>query len=94
MLKMTFQENGDVSFAGRFDASQTEYADQILGKVMQSCTLDFTNLDYISSAGLGTLLHHQKRLMEKGQAMKILHPNKHIRDVFTFTGFDNLFKIE
>ena len=55
--------------------------------------VDFAKLDYISSAGLGILLAAQKRLSERGESLKLININSHIRDVFHFSGFDTIFDI-
>jgi anti-sigma B factor antagonist len=55
--------------------------------------VDFAKLDYISSAGLGILLAAQKRLSERGESLKLINVNSHIRDVFRFSGFDTIFDI-
>jgi anti-sigma B factor antagonist len=86
-------DNGEVLLSGRLDASQAEKADKLLAEIVNSRTLNFSSLEYISSAGLGILLKHQKRLNSAGYALKLLNLNKHIRDVFAFTGFDKIFEV-
>ena len=61
--------------------------------VTGSRVLDFKDLEYISSAGLGTLLSVQKRLMKVGDELKIINANKHIRDVFKYSGLSQVFDI-
>jgi len=61
---------------------------------MESSTLDFDSLEYISSAGLGILLKTQKRLAQRGAALKIVNVNKHMHDVFRYSGFHAIFDIE
>ncbi len=87
-------ESGEILFTGRLDASQVEKADKFLEQVVTSQTISFKELEYISSAGLGILLKNQKRLGALGHALKLVNLNKHIRDVFTFTGFDKIFRVE
>lgn len=87
-------ENGNILFSGRLDASQAEKVRNILEKITESCILDFKELDYISSAGLGVLLGTQKRLSETGYNLKLINLNKHIRDIFIVAGFDFVFDIE
>jgi len=87
-------ENGHILFSGRLDASQAEKVRNILETITESCTLDFKELDYISSAGLGVLLGTQKRLSETGYNLKLINLNKHIRDIFIVAGFDFVFDIE
>jgi anti-anti-sigma factor len=55
--------------------------------------VDFAKLDYISSAGLGVLLAAQKELSARGQGLRIINMNGHIRDVFRLSGFDQIFDI-
>ena len=56
--------------------------------------VDFTGLDYVSSAGLGVLLKTQKRAMQAGRGLKLVNVNKHIFDIFRYAGFDKIFEID
>ena len=94
MFDVTRTEAGHIVFQGRLDASKADEARQALDAVVESCIIDFSGLDYISSAGLGVLLATQKRLSESGHALAITGMNRHIRDVFHIAGFDLVFKIE
>jgi anti-anti-sigma factor len=78
---------------GRFDASQTAKAKGVFMSLSEGKIVDFAKLDYISSAGLGILLAAQKRLSERGESLKLINVNSHIRDVFHFSGFDTIFDI-
>ena len=57
-------------------------------------TLDCGQLEYISSAGLGVLLKTQKRLLATGGKLRLVRLKPHLRDIFTYSGFDQLFEIE
>lgn len=94
MLDIKFENGNLILLAGRFDASQVDKAKNALNAISQSYTVDFTNLDYISSAGLSVLLLTQKRLNETGHELTLKNMNKHIREVFRYAGFDMIFKIE
>jgi len=59
-----------------------------------SAVVDFQDLDYISSAGLGILLATQQRLKKGGKAIKLVHMNRMVRDVFKIARFDLIFEIE
>jgi anti-sigma B factor antagonist len=85
--------NHDLVLLGRFDASQTEKAKQVFLSLARGTTVDFAQLDYISSAGLGILLAAQKRLSAQGQSLRLINVNSHIRDVLRFSGFDQIFEI-
>ena len=87
-------ETGELAFSGRLDAAQVEKANKVLQGITSSKTIDFRELEYISSAGLGILLSNQKRLKDAGFQLILKNLNKHIRDIFSFTGFDRIFTIE
>ena len=80
--------------AVHLDAVQSEKAEAFMSQLAASCTLDFEQLEYISSAGLAILLKTQKRLSESGAALKITNVNKHIYDIFRYSGFNAIFEIE
>ena len=85
--------NRDLILTGRFDAAQVEKAKSVFLSLSEGRTVDFAHLDYISSAGLGILLAAQKRLSERGQSLRLINVNSHIKDVFHFSGFDQIFDI-
>ncbi|NIO02265.1 MAG: anti-sigma factor antagonist [Candidatus Latescibacteria bacterium] len=94
MFSIKRAKDGHILLVGRLDAAQVDRARNYFRSVTESCTLDFTDLDYISSAGLGFLLGTQKRLSESGHKLKLVNMNKYIRDIFRIAGFDNIFDIE
>lgn len=94
MFNVKMTDPGKIILSGRFDASQVEKAKGVFNKINKSCTVDFRDLEYISSAGLGVLLLTQKRLSDSGNRLKIININSHIRDVFRYAGFDKIFQIE
>ena len=55
-------------------------------------TLDFADLEYISSAGLRVLLAAQKIMNRQGR-MKIVRVNEIVREVFDVTGFSDILTI-
>lgn len=93
MLDISVGENGEIILAGRFDASETEKARKVFLNLTGPKIVDFSRLDYISSAGLGVLLAAQKKLSEQGNGLRLINVNGHIRDVFHFSGFDQIFEI-
>lgn len=94
MFSITRREDGWVSLAGRFDASRVDEANRVFDQLTTTTRVDFRNLEYISSAGLGVLLRAQKRLSESGHALVLYNMNKMIRDVFRIARFDVIFTIE
>jgi anti-anti-sigma factor len=66
MFSASMPEEGRISLSGRFDAAQVEKARAVFDQVKASTVVDFAELEYISSAGLGILLMTQRRLREGG----------------------------
>ena len=94
MFDIKRDENGHILLSGRFDASRVKDVQGVLDEIVTSCTLNFKELEYISSAGLGALLATQKRLTDIGHCLTLINLNKHIRDIFRVAGFDFIFDIE
>jgi anti-sigma B factor antagonist len=94
MFEIAYAESGEILCSGRLDAAQTAKAEAFLGRLDASQTLDFERLEYISSAGLAILLKTQKRLSGSGAAIRIINVNKHIYDIFRYSGFNAIFEIE
>ena len=94
MFEIKYGDGGEILILGRFDAAQAEKAQQFLAKVTERKVVDLGGLDYISSAGLATLLWTQKRLMEAGAGLKLINVSNHINNIFQYTGFHQVFEIE
>jgi anti-sigma B factor antagonist len=94
MLDIWMNERGEVVLAGRFDAAQVERAKAVLDQVTGTTYVDFKELSYISSAGLGILMATQKRLKDAGYELKLRNVSGHIRDVFQIARFELIFTIE
>ncbi|CAG1006117.1 Putative anti-sigma factor antagonist BtrV [Burkholderiales bacterium] len=94
MLTMEFGPDGSVVLNGRLDAAQSPAAQSFLDKVDGVVTLDCRGLEYISSAGLGVLLRTHKRLLASTGKVRLTGVGPHLRDIFTYSGFDQLFEIE
>jgi anti-anti-sigma factor len=94
MFEINLQDGNEVLLSGRFDASQQQKVDKILDQIKNNCTINFKDLQYISSAGLGSLLKAHVRLNGLGYSIKLINMNSHIREVFKFSGLDKVFKIE
>ena len=64
-----------------------------MGK-FDSLIIDFSNLEYISSAGLRVLIATQKKLKPDNIPMIIKNVNDSINEIFRMSGFDKILKIE
>ena len=92
------QNGGDltVALAGRLDTMTSPQLEKELQQSMpgaQTLTMDFTELEYISSAGLRVLLSAHKAMSAKG-GMKVKNVNEIVREVFDVTGFADILTIE
>ena len=91
--------NGDVltvALTGRLDTTTAPELEKELKASLDSVnalTLDFSGLDYISSAGLRVLLSAHKAMAKKG-GMKVTNVNEIVSEVFDVTGFADILTIE
>ena len=85
-----------IALEGRLDtvtAPELEHTLQELLPVLTELTLDFSGLEYLSSAGLRVLLFAQKTMSKRGH-MKLTHVNETILEIFEVTGFSDILTIE
>ena len=94
MFEIKDDGDGTIRLSGRLDAAEVENVRAIFDRVKQSTIIDFGDLDYISSAGLGVLLVTEKRLGVANEHLKLVNLNRHIREIFRIAGFDRIFEIE
>jgi len=84
-----------VSVAGRMDAvSAPEFdrkCDELLAEGLTAFILDFSRLEYISSAGLRSLLVLGKKLSVKKGKLVIASVKDVVKEVFTISGFGAIF---
>ncbi len=85
-----------LALTGRLD---TTTAPQLEGELkeslpgVESLTLDFAGLQYLSSAGLRVLLAAQKTMNRQGR-MVVKNVNETIAEIFDVTGFSDILTIE
>ena len=98
-MTITKEQNGTelkIALEGRLDTMTAPELEaelnQDLGKA-ESLTMDFSKLEYISSAGLRVLLSAHKAMSAKG-GMKVTNVNEIVREVFEVTGFADILTIE
>ena len=88
--KLTFIISGraDTTHAKEFE---NEVTTSLVG--IKELTMDFKDLEYISSAGLRVLLIAIKQ-MDKQGTMVIKNANEMVKEIFEVTGFSDLVTIE
>lgn len=60
----------------------------------ESLVMDFTDLEYISSAGLRVLISTQKKLKPENIPFVIKNVNDTVNEIFRMSGFDKILTIE
>lgn len=86
----------EIALQGRLDTMTAPELEAELNKSLKdadSLVLDFSKLEYISSAGLRVLLTAHKAMSAKG-GMKVTNVNEIVREVFEVTGFADILTIE
>ncbi len=82
--------------SGRLDTQTAPELEKELNDVLsgvKELVFDFSNLEYISSAGLRIILKAQVAMNKQG-SMKITGANDNIMEVFDITGFLDILTIE
>ncbi len=84
-------------FEGNLDTNTAPGAEErlgeLIGKGVTKILVDFTKLEYISSAGLRVLLVTTKRLGGTGGSMRICGLNETVEEVFEISGFSTIFSV-
>ena len=86
----------EIALEGRLDTMTAPELEAELNQSLgsaDSLTLDFSKLEYISSAGLRVLLSAHKAMSAKG-GMKVINVNEIVQEVFEVTGFADILDIE
>jgi anti-sigma B factor antagonist len=94
MFDIQVGDNGSVRLSGRLDANESDRALEVLRGLEGPLVLDCSELDYISSAGIGVLIETYKRLHASGRTLRLVHMLPRVRNVFVYAGLDRVLTIE
>ncbi len=86
-----------IKISGRLDTTTAPVLDEELKASLEgteALVLDFSDLEYISSAGLRVLLSAQKIMNKQEGSMKLTGVNESIMEIFEVTGFVDILTIE
>ena len=86
-----------LSIEGRIDTITSQDLDKEINEEFSnfnSLIMDFTDLEYISSAGLRVLIATQKKLKAEDIPFVIKNVNDTVGEIFRMSGFDKILKIE
>ena len=94
--KNTEEKNLELKLTGRLDTTtapdlEKEIKESIDG--IEKLTIDFTSLEYISSAGLRVLLSAQKTMNKQG-SMVVRNASDEVKEIFEVTGFADIMTVE
>ena len=92
----TQQDNSlRIALKGRLDQTTAPDLEKEMASLngVTDLTLDFSELTYVSSAGLRVLLAMQKIMNVQGN-MKLLNVTDEVMEIFEITGFSEILTIE
>lgn len=97
ITKTVANEIVTISLDGRLDASTSPELEKELGALIDEgkikMIIDFTNLGYISSAGLRVLLMIIKKLKALNGNIVLASLKENVKEVFDIAGFSSIFTI-
>ena len=85
-----------IAVEGRLDTMTAPQLETVIKEELDgvdNLVFDFSELKYISSAGLRVLLTAQKVMNDQG-SMKVVNVNDLVSEVFELTGFSDILDIE
>ena len=85
----------NIAVSGRLDTTTAPELEKEIAVLdgVKELTLDFKELEYVSSAGLRVILGAQKKMSKQGE-MKVTNVCEDIMEVFEITGFSDILTIE
>ena len=98
-MKVTSSKNGSactLTVEGKIDTMSAPELEEAVKSNLPKCEkmiFDFTNANYITSAGLRVLVYAQRELMKKG-GVTVTGVNDSIKKIFTVTGMHKILKIK
>ncbi len=99
-LTISFEEKPKyttVRLEGRLDAATTPALEQKLSKLFsleqQSVIIDFSKVDYLSSAGLRLLLSATKKIKARGGKLVFCSMGDEVMEIVKMAGFERILTI-
>jgi anti-sigma B factor antagonist len=99
-MNITDQLHGDivvVSLAGRLDGNTSASLESAFAKLVEQgkgkFVFNLQGLDYVSSAGLRSLLSAAKTVKVIQGKLALARMNEHVKEVFDMSGFSSIFKL-
>jgi anti-sigma B factor antagonist len=96
-ITSSFNENRDnweIEFCGELDAMYEKELKEVLSnnysEKKKDIVLNFQDLTYIDSTGLGIIIGAYKKLKDGGNTLKIQNPKKSILKLLSITSLDKI----
>lgn len=101
-VDLVFDDNKNIwnaEISGQIDVYTAPQLKESLSETYNSgknadLSLDFANLEYIDSTGLGVLIGVLKNLKQNGNQVSIKGMRENVKKVFVITGLDKIFNLE
>ena len=95
------EQHGNVTVitfvGGKVRAAENVLAEELAGRTDEvgagHLLLDFTNVEYLNSLELGTLIGLHKRVMAGGGRLTLFNLSPHVAELFSITRLDTLLGI-
>ena len=86
-----------VQCGGKLDTNTSPQAQEYVGQLIDGgaskILVDFSEVDFVSSAGLRVLLATAKRLSGSGGSLRVCGLNETVNEVFEFSGFNTILSV-
>ncbi len=99
-LKISTATQGDaviITLSGAADMAEIAQLRQTMDKLLEDSkskwVLDLSELSFISSIGLGTLIHAQRHCQENAGFLALVNPQEEVVSVLKTTQLDQIFDI-
>ena len=100
MAATIFEKNGTVLTVkpeGRLDAATSPILQKDLLQHLdgvREIVMDFTKVEYISSAGLRMLMVFEQKMEDTGGSLHLIHVNENIIEILELVGYTDLLTVE
>jgi anti-sigma B factor antagonist len=99
-MKLTDRQQGEVTVIGvegRLDANNSSSLEskflQLVEQGNSRFIFDFIGLEYVSSAGLRSILVAAKKIKTIKGSLALIQMNENVKEVFDMSGFSTIFSI-
>ena len=93
MFDIQKRTDGSIILKGRLDAAQAPRIQEFVAAAEGDTIVDFSELEYISSAGLGQMVALHQKLARSGNTLTLTGMNQQVRYVFHLARLDTILKI-